>query len=202
MRSNAFQKDLDEWLVANINTMNQAYWDHDSRTLFKTADALLQKSCAAVVNIKDTNSLVLESVEEEIQCWHQYSVELFKSNWSRPPQHTTKAEQNPPTPEDANKDIQALKKHRASGVGDVTLEALKAAAQDPEVFKALHKAVCNIWNTGKWPPSMTKSVYIALHKKTKRGLCGNYRTLALISYAIRSFSMCVNADWKESSVSK
>ena len=40
------------------------------------------------------------------------------------------------------------KKHWATGVDDVTLEALKAAAQAPEVFKALHKAVCNIWNTG------------------------------------------------------
>ena len=69
MRSNmhACQKDPDEWLVASINTMNQTYWDHNSRTLFKTADALLQKPCASMVNIKDTNGLVLESVEEEIQ---------------------------------------------------------------------------------------------------------------------------------------
>jgi len=86
--------------------MNQAYWDHDSRTLFKTADSLHQKPCAPTVTIKDANSLVLESVEEEIQRWHQYSEKLFKSNPSCPPQHTTKVEQNPPTLEETKKAIQ------------------------------------------------------------------------------------------------
>ena len=107
---------------------------------------------------------------------------LFLSSRSRPPQHTTKVERNPPTPEEIKKAIQALKNHRATRV-DVTLESFTAAAQDPEVFKSLHKAVCNIWNTIKWSPSMTKSVCIALHKKIDRGLCSNCRTLALISHA-------------------
>ena len=75
--------------------MNQAYQDHDSRTLFKTADALLQKFHAPMVNVKDANGLVLESVEEEIQRRHQYAEELFESNRSWPHQHTAKAAVTP-----------------------------------------------------------------------------------------------------------
>ncbi|XP_038063126.1 uncharacterized protein LOC119733828 [Patiria miniata] len=174
------QKDLNEWLVTNINTLNQAYQNHNCRAMFKTADVLLQKTCTPVVNIKDANGLLLETAEEEIQRWHQYAVDLFESNRPRPPHHTTEVERNPPSPEETKEAIQALKNHKAPGVDCVKSEALKAATQDPEIFKTLHGAVCNIWNSGKWPQSMTKSVYI---KNSKRGLCNNYRTLALISQA-------------------
>ena len=36
---------------------------------------------------------------------------------------------------------------------------------------------------GRWRHSMTETSYIALHKKGRRGACGNYRALALISHA-------------------
>ncbi|XP_038045144.1 craniofacial development protein 2-like [Patiria miniata] len=88
----ACQKDLNEWLVTNINTLNQAYQNHNCRAMFKTTDVLLQKTCTPVVNIKDANGLVLETAEEEIQRWHQYAVDLFESNRPRPPHHTTEVE--------------------------------------------------------------------------------------------------------------
>ena len=79
--------------------------------------------------------------------------------------------------------INKLKNNKATGVDRVTAEALKVVSKDRNTLLTIHDAVCNIWTSGKWPPTMTESVYIALHKKNDRGDCGNYRTLALISHA-------------------
>ena len=47
-------------------------------------------------------------------------------------------------------------------------------------------SLCNsIWKTKIWPNDRKKSIYIPIYKKDDKKECGNYRTIALISHAIK-----------------
>lgn len=45
----------------------------------------------------------------------------------------------------------------------------------------LHQLCNRIWTTGTWPDDWTESIYIPIHKKGAKDLCGNYRTITLIN---------------------
>jgi len=175
--------DLENWLNKTIDEMNDAYISNDSRTLFKATSKLLQKPRSPAASIKDKDGRVLESAEDEINRWHEYAVTLFTSNLPRPPRISITTSNSLPSLKETADAINNLKVNKATGADRVTAEALKVVSKDHNVLLAIHDAVCKIWSSGKWPPTMTESVYIALHKKNDRGDCGNYRTLALISHA-------------------
>ena len=156
---------------------------YDARVLHKTAESLLRKPRAPTYNIKDSNGVTIDNVEDELKRWHQYTQELFDSSRTRNLIEPHSTPVSLPTVDETRKAIKSLKNDKATGSDDVMAEFIKAAASEQKMFECLHEAVCHIWNTGTWPPSMTTSIYIALHKKNDRGVCGNYRTLALISHA-------------------
>ena len=177
------KNDLQSWLNDTIDEMNDAYKANDTRTLFKATTKLLQKPRSPAASIKDKDGCVLESAEDEINRWHEYAVTLFHSELLRPPRTNVTTPCSPPCLQDTADAINKLKTNKATGVDRVTADALKVVSEDRNTLLAVHDAVCKIWTSGKWPPTMTESSYIALHKKNDRGDCGNYRTLALISHA-------------------
>ena len=50
------------------------------------------------------------------------------------------------------------------------------------VIDVLHAICNNIWETGQWPTTWTKSIIITIPKKGNLQLCNNYRTISLISH--------------------
>ena len=57
-----------------------------------------------------------------------------------------------------------------------------------ELFQILNDAVKvlhSIWKTQQWPQEWKRSVFIPIPKKGNAKECSNYRTIALISHAIK-----------------
>ena len=49
----------------------------------------------------------------------------------------------------------------------------------------LHSTCQQLWKTKQWPQDWKRSVFIPIPKKDKDKECSNYRTVALISHAIK-----------------
>ena len=54
-----------------------------------------------------------------------------------------------------------------------------------DVVKVLHSIYQQIWKTQQWPQDWKRSVFIPIPKKGSAKECSNYRTIALISHAIK-----------------
>ena len=73
--------------------------------------------------------------------------------------------------------------NKASG-GDGILVKLFQILKDVAV-RVLHSICHQIWKTQQWPQDWKRSVFIPISKKRNAEECSNYRTIALISHAIK-----------------
>ena len=190
----ACDNDLDNWLLKQADTINDAFHRNDSALLFKTAKGLTAGSRKPEATIKLSDGTPCDTPADEVQRWHEYAQVLFQSNLQRAtymPQQFASA----PSPADVIKRaISRLKNGKAAGPDGVQAEFLKAMLDDPVVFSAIHRAINRIWTTGIWPSLARTSNYIALYKKGDNGDCGNYRTLALITHASKIMLNIIQED--------
>ena len=78
---------------------------------------------------------------------------------------------------------QSITTNKASG-GDGILAELFQILKDDAV-KVLHSVCQHIWKSQQWPQDWKRSVFIPIPKKGNAKECSNYRTIALISHAIK-----------------
>ena len=82
--------------------------------------------------------------------------------------------------EEVQKAISSMKKGKATGSDEISIEMLKAL--DDCNVKAITK-LCNIiYNTGYIPTELEKSIFITIHKKAKAQVCLEFRTISLMSH--------------------
>ena len=79
-----------------------------------------------------------------------------------------------------------LRKHhyeKASGSDGIPVELFQILKDD--AVKVLHSVCQQIWKTQQWPEDWKRSVFIPIPKKGNAKECSNYRTIALISHAVK-----------------
>ena len=72
--------------------------------------------------------------------------------------------------------------NKASGGDEISAELFQILKDD--AIKVLHSVYQQIWKTQQWPQDW-KSFFIPIPKKVNAKGCPNYRTIALISHAIK-----------------
>ena len=72
--------------------------------------------------------------------------------------------------------------NKASGGDGIPVELFQILEDD--AVKVLHSICQKIWKTQQWSQDWKRSVFIPIPKKGNAKECSNYRTTALISYAI------------------
>ena len=73
--------------------------------------------------------------------------------------------------------------NKASGGNGIPVELFQILKDD--AVKELHSICQHIWKTQLWPQDWKRSVFILIPKKGNAKQCSNYRTIALISHAIK-----------------
>lgn len=81
--------------------------------------------------------------------------------------------------------INKLKDNKSAGRDNLFTEEIKHLGD--KGTKMLLDLYNRIWKTGRWIGDWKESVLILLHKKRSIRICGNYRTVVLISHAKSSF---------------
>ena len=73
--------------------------------------------------------------------------------------------------------------NKARGGDGIPVELFQILKDD--AVKVLHSICQQIWKTQQWPQDWKRSLFIPIPKKGKAKECSNYRTIALISQAIK-----------------
>ena len=73
--------------------------------------------------------------------------------------------------------------NKASGGDGIPVELFQILKDDAE--KVLHSIYQQIWKTQQWPQDWKRWVFIPIPKKGNAKECSNYRTIALISHAVK-----------------
>ena len=81
--------------------------------------------------------------------------------------------------------------NKASGGDGIPVELFQILKDD--AVKVLH----SIWKTQQWPQEWKRSVFITIPKKGNAKECSNYRTVALISHAIKVMLKILQARLKQ-----
>ncbi len=88
-----------------------------------------------------------------------------------------------PTVEEVSLAIQQLKNNKASGPDNIAAELLKHGG--PELAKALHQVVMQIWRAEQLPAELLEGAIVAIHKKGDKLMCENYRGVCLLNNAYK-----------------
>ena len=73
--------------------------------------------------------------------------------------------------------------NKASGGDGIPVDIFQILKDD--AVKVLHSIGQQIWKTQQWTQDCKMSVFITILKKSNHKECSNYRTIALISHAIK-----------------
>ena len=85
--------------------------------------------------------------------------------------------------------------NKASEGDEIPVELFQILKDD--AVKVLHSICQQIWKPQQWPQDWKKSVFIPIPKKGNAKECSNYRTIALISHAIKVMLKILQANLQQ-----
>ena len=81
------------------------------------------------------------------------------------------------------KAIRYISNRKVPGCDGIPIEFLKTGGD--EAIRVMTSLWNSIWKTQIWPNDRKKSINVRIYKKGDTKECGNYRTIALISHAMK-----------------
>ena len=94
-----------------------------------------------------------------------------------------------PCQEETEKAICNLKRNKAPGEDDITVELIKNAIQ--ELKTRLYASVCKIWRAEKMPDDWKIGLIVPLFKKGDKMKCENYRGIMLLNVIYKILSSVI-----------
>lgn len=130
----------------------------------------------------EDGSMLTES--HDITCrWERYIKELFSDNRREPPIIEVDVEGPEITKDEIRHSIRKMKKAKAVGLDDVSIEMLEALGD--EGLELLYKIFNHIYDTGELPDDFLQSIFIAFPKKPNAVECGDHRTISIMSHTVK-----------------
>src|SRR5664279_1059535 len=83
-----------------------------------------------------------------------------------------------------------MKRKKAPGVDNITIEEMDAATQG-NGLTAIHRLCNSIWENEELPSQWKQAVIVPLHKKKDKMVCSNYRGISLLCHSSKIFSSIV-----------
>lgn len=133
--------------------------------------------------IRSEDGSMLTDIEESCSRWERYIKELFDDTRGEPPEIEGDIEGPVIAKEEIRKGMKKMKKGKAVGPDDVSIEMLEAMGD--EAVDILYKVFNRIYNTGKLPEDFLRSVLVALPKKPGGTDCKDHRTVSITNHALK-----------------
>ena len=115
--------------------------------------------------------------------WTEYVQELFDGKRSLSTEMTKNSEGPPIINEEVELAIKKTKNHKSPGPDEIKVEEIKALGEFGT--QKLAEIIAEIYETGEIPDDLTKSVFIALPKKSNATKCEQHRTISLMSHVTK-----------------
>lgn len=180
----ALRRDKDDFITSICKEIEQHANKNEPRDLFKRVRFLSRSFQPRHLPVKDDSGHTLTDKADIIERWRLYCENLMAPEEDPHPTNTME-EREFTEPIILRSEVESatrkLSYHKAAGSDGVVAEMLRAAG---ETGIDVMQHICNkIWISGEWPDDWTEAIYVPLHKKGDREVCGNYRTISLINHA-------------------
>ena len=156
-----------------------------TRDLFKKIRDTKGTFHAKMSSIKDRNGMDLTEAIHIKKRWQEYTEELYKKDLQDTDNHDGVI--NDLEPDilecEVKRALGSITMNKASGGDGIPVELLQILNDD--AVKVLHSICQQIWKTRQWPQDWKRSVFIPIPKKGNAKECSTYRTIALISHAVK-----------------
>ena len=136
-------------------------------------------------SIKDRNDTDLTEAEDIKKRWQEHTEKLCKKDLYDPDNHDSVITGLEPDilESEVKQALGSITTNKASRGDGIPVELFQILKDD--AVKVRHSTCQQIWKTQQWPQDWKKSVFIPVPKKGNAKECLNYRTIALISHAIK-----------------
>ena len=127
----------------------------------------------------------LRETEDIKKRWQEYTEELYKKDLHDPDNHYDVITNLEPDILECEVKwaLESITTNKASGRDGIPVKLFQILEED--AVKLLHSICQQIWKTQQWPQDWKRSVFIPIPKKGNAKECSNYRTVGLISHAIK-----------------
>jgi len=153
----------------------------DSKTLHqKIKEVTGKKTSAKTSCLRARDGSILMEKEDILNRWSEYIEELYHDERGAPPIINNEEEGQPILEDEVSKALGKMKSGKAPGPDEVPSELLNAL--DDIGIKEITNLLNTIYDTGKIPVDLKRSIYIALPKKPGTTDCDQHRTISLMSH--------------------
>ncbi|KAI5732155.1 hypothetical protein M8J77_022354 [Diaphorina citri] len=135
--------------------------------------------------LMNEDNILLLSEDDRLEEWKKYILELFDDD--RGEEYVIENITTGPSilVDEIQKAIKNSKNRKAPGPDSIHTEIMKLF--DSETLKPIAILFNNIYNTGLIPDDWLKSVFVTLPKIPNAKKCNQYRTISLMSHALKIF---------------
>jgi hypothetical protein len=150
----------------------------------KKSDEITGKSrCTSSGCIKSKNGSILMEKSDILNRWSEYIGELFDDNRLPKPNIKKNIEGFSIMKDEVRKAIKSMKTNKATGPDEISVEMIQSL--DELGVDVMTKLLNKIYDTGEIPEDLTKSIFIALAKKSGATECELHRTISLVSHVTK-----------------
>ncbi|CAF1302854.1 unnamed protein product [Adineta ricciae] len=147
-------------------------------------DEITGKSrCTSSGCIKSKSGTILMEKHDILNRWSEYIEELFDDNRAAKPIIKKNIEGPTIMKDEVRKAIKSMKTNKATGPDGISVEMIQCL--DEIGVDMMTKLINQIYDTGNIPEDLTKSIFIALPKKSGATECELHRTISLMSHVTK-----------------
>ncbi|KAI5738261.1 hypothetical protein M8J77_004739 [Diaphorina citri] len=191
-------KAREKWIQDQCENIEELEKRGKMEELYKTARNLTMKKPKTISKqgMVNKEGKITTCVEETKQIWKEYIEELYQSgndygDMNIENENEKDDDEKGPRIEkwEIEKAISDLKRKKALGCDHIPSEALKALGSI--AIERITNLINNIYNTGKWPKDLLKTILVPLPKKTNAKECKEYRTISCICHLTKAVTRII-----------
>jgi hypothetical protein len=183
----SMKADRETWWSKRASEMETAYSTGNMRKLFHLIQATGKRKPCVSETICELDGTAVSDLTRRLTRWAEHFEAQF--NWPiacisclpQPVSAPCPVSVDPPTEAEIRKEIQALKRYKASGPDDLPPALFKEGGDC--LLRELTLLFSQVWNLEKVPSSWGEALVVPVFKKGVRNNCSNYRGISLISVA-------------------
>ena len=177
-----------------LQKMEKDFNESRSHSAFKMIKNIKRGFVGRTVLCKDDDGNIIGDDDKIRRRWKQYFEGLLNSHPSdleEIPQYMEDDDViiEPPTRDDVEHAIQALRNKKAAGVDRIPAELIKYGGQ--LILAHIHKLILEIWRQEQIPEDWKKTIIVPIHKKGDRLDCHNYKGISLLCTTYKIFTALI-----------
>lgn len=187
------KKDKELYIQGICKEIEDARTQNKIHKVYEAIRRITGKRAPQVRVVKDEQGQILTDLVEVKQRWGQYFDNLYndpnavnEGYIDNLPSIIVAAEIPAITESEIEVAIKKMKRRKAPGVDDITVEELEAATLGTGL-QELHRLFTAIWDQEEIPTEWKHSVIVPIYKKKDKLDCSNYRGISLLCHSSKIF---------------